>query len=186
MSHGLELEASRGVVAAPRAGALAAATRGMAWLNEALLRLSMLALVGAAVILTGSVVTRYVFKVPTDWQDEASVFLIVAATFLCAGHVQSHRGHVGIAALASILPAPVNRLRALVADAVSLAFCAFFSWKSWTLLREAVAEHQTSSSTWAPPMWIPYSVMAAGMTLLSLQLVLQLLTHVVAREGERA
>lgn len=183
MSHGLELEASREVVALPRVGALAAATRGLAWINAALLRVSMLALLGAALVLTGSVITRYVLKVPTDWQDEASVFLIVGATFLCGGYVQSYRGHVGIAALSSVLPAAVNRWRAFTADVISLLFCAFFSWKSWTLLREAVVEHQTSSSTWAPPLWIPYSVMAVGMTLLSVQLVVQLATHLAEREA---
>jgi TRAP-type C4-dicarboxylate transport system permease small subunit len=145
----------------------------------------MLALLGAAGILTASVVTRYLFKVPTDWQDEASVFLIVGATFLCGAYVQSFRGHVGIAALAGILPPRVNRWRTICADAISLAFCVFFSWKSWTLLREAVAEHQTTSSTWAPPLWIPYSIMAAGMSLLSIQLLLQLLAHFAAKGESR-
>ena len=81
---------------------------------------------------------RYFLKVPTDWQDEAAVFLLVGAIFLCGAYVQSHRGHVGIEALAGILPPPVNRVRALLVDLGSLAFCAFFSWKSWTLFHEAV------------------------------------------------
>jgi TRAP-type C4-dicarboxylate transport system permease small subunit len=62
----------------------------------------------------------------------------------------------------------------VAADAVSLLFCAFFAWKSWTLLREAVLERQTTSSSWGPPLWIPYSMMTLGMTLVALQLLLQL------------
>jgi TRAP-type C4-dicarboxylate transport system permease small subunit len=38
-------------------------------------------------------------------------------------------------------------------------------------------DKQTTSSTWAPPLSIPYGVMAAGFTLLALQVLLQLMTH---------
>ena len=56
-------------------------------------------------------------------------------------------------------------------DIGSFAFCAFFSWKSWTLLHEAIHEGQTTSSSFGPPLWIPYGLMAVGMTLLSLQML---------------
>jgi TRAP-type C4-dicarboxylate transport system permease small subunit len=116
-------------------------------------------------------------KSATDWQDEASVFLLVGATFLCGAYVQSYRGHIGIEALSSILPPSVNRVRMMLVDVLTLAFCAFFAWKSWTLFHEAWVDNQTSSSSWAPPLSIPYGLMAAGMTLLSLQVLLQALTH---------
>jgi TRAP-type C4-dicarboxylate transport system permease small subunit len=102
------------------------------------------------------------------------VFLLVGAIFLSGAYVQARRGHIGIGLLAGLLPPRWDRLRRQLCDLLSLLFCAFFSWKSWTLLVEAVGESQTTDSTWAPPLWIPYSLMAIGMTLLSLQLALQL------------
>ncbi|RAU23994.1 TRAP transporter permease DctQ [Paramagnetospirillum kuznetsovii] len=152
----------------------------MAWINKAVMGLSMLAIVAAALILTGSVVLRYFLKIPTDWQDEAAVFLLVGLTFMCGAAVQAGRGHIGIQALAGLLPAGVNRLRLLVCDAASGGFCAFFSWKSWTLFHEALADGQTTSSSWGPPLWIPYGLMATGMTLLSLQIVLQVAAALAA------
>jgi TRAP-type C4-dicarboxylate transport system permease small subunit len=158
-------------------GPLGGFGRAVDTLNRALMVVGMVALVAAALILTYSVFSRYVFKAATDWQDEAAVFCIVGAVFLCAGYVQSWRGHIGIEALASILPPGVNRVRVIIVDLVSLLFCTFFAWKSWTLLHEAWVDKMTSNSTWAPPLAIPYGLMSAGMTLLTLQILVQFLAH---------
>lgn len=141
--------------------------------NRAMLALGMVALLVASVVLTYSVVSRYFLKASTDWQDEAAVFCLVGATFLCSAFVQSLRGHVGIEALATLLPQAVNRIRLMLVDLMAMLFCGLFSWKSWTLLHEAWVEGQTTSSSWAPPLWIPYGLMLIGMTLLTLQLVVQ-------------
>jgi TRAP-type C4-dicarboxylate transport system permease small subunit len=91
--------------------------------------------------------------------------------------VQERRGHVGIQALAAILAPRADGIRRYISDIASLVFCAFFSWKSWTLLHEAVRDGQTSNSSWGAPLWIPYGCMAAGMTLVTLQLLLQVLSR---------
>lgn len=142
--------------------------------NQAMVVLGMFALLVASVVLTYSVVSRYVLKASTDWQDEAAVFCLVGATFLCAAYVQAMRGHVGIEAVAGLLPSGVDRLRLFFVDLLSAAFCGFFAWKSWTLFHEAWVEGQVTSSSWAPPLWIPYGLMAAGMSLLTLQILMQL------------
>ncbi|MDC8758113.1 TRAP transporter small permease [Janthinobacterium fluminis] len=176
MSHALDLAAPTRAPA-PAAGLLGLAVRALDAVNRAILALSMLAMLAAAVILTTSVFLRYYLHAPTDWQDEAAVFLLVGATFLCAAHVQQHRGHVGIESLAGMLPAWANRLRRIFCDAASCLFCSFFAWKAWQMLHEAVVDGQTSASAWAPPLAIPYSTMAVGVTLLALQLLVQTLQH---------
>ncbi len=142
--------------------------------NRAMVGLGMIALLAASVVLTYSVVSRYVLKASTDWQDETAVFCLVGATFLCGAFVQSIRGHVGIEAVSTLLSPRLNRLRQVGVDAMCALFCGFFAWKSWTLFHEAWVEHQTTSSSWAPPLAIPYGLMALGMSLLTLQLLVQL------------
>jgi len=178
MSHGYDprLPGPNG----PAAGVLGALDRAMSLVNRSLLVPCMLALLAAAGILSYSVFARYFFKIATDWQDEAAVFLLVGATFLSGAYVQSQRGHIGIEALAGILSPRVNRWRLMLVDAASSTFCLFFAWKSWTLLHEAWREGQTTTSSWGPPLWIPYSIMALGMTLVGIQLLLHLMARVVA------
>ena len=181
MSHGFELEPARGP-APPDNAIVAAAMAALERLNRGLMFVSMIALVLTAFVLTYSVVSRYFFHAPTDWQDEASVFMLVGVTFFCTAFVQSHRGHIGIEAIASLLPHRVNAARLLLVDVLSAVFCSFFAWKSWTLFHEAWVDGQTTSSTFAPPLWIPYSMMAAGMTLLALQIVLQTAARLTNKE----
>jgi TRAP-type C4-dicarboxylate transport system permease small subunit len=136
----------------------------------------------AGLVLTWEVIGRYFLKIASDWQDELSAFLLLGATFMSAGWVQRRRGHVGIDALAHVLPAWADNIRRLIADALTLAFCGFFCWKCWTLLGEALEDGQISGSAWGPPLWIPYGLMSVGMSILVAQLVLQLLL----RDGARA
>ena len=179
MAHGLTTE---GHVAGPVPGVLVPFARALAAINRVVVFVSMIALVLAAAVLTYSVFSRYLFKSATDWQDEIAVFLLVCSTFMCGAYVQSYRGHVGIEAVASILPPAANRWRMLVVDVLTFLFCAFFAWKSWALFHEAWVDNMTTSSSWAPPLTIPYGFMSAGMTLLSLQALLQVLTRVVRSE----
>jgi len=152
---------------------LQAADRLMSGMNKLMVLLGSLALVAASVILSYSVASRAFLGATTDWQDEAAVFCLVGATFLCGAYVQQIRGHVGISAVSTMLPKAINRLRVLVIDIASCVFCAFFAWKSWALFHEAWVDGQVTSSSWAPPLWIPYIMMSIGMTLLAFQILLQ-------------
>lgn len=178
MSHGVDLPgvAELHPAAPPERGIIGLIDKGMTGLNLVISVVGGVALVVASCILSYSVVTRYFLKLPTDWQDEASVFFIVGAVFMSAAGVQARRGHVAIEAVASLLPPAVNRVRLMIVDFLCAVFCLFFAWKSWTLLHEAWTEDQHSISTWGPPLWIPYSLMAVGMSLLTLQICLQLVS----------
>jgi TRAP-type C4-dicarboxylate transport system permease small subunit len=158
-------------------GALGAAALWLGRVNNVAAVVSAIAIGIAACVLTWEATARYLFHIPSDWQDEVSVFLLVGATVLSASWVQERRGHVGIQALSGILSPRADCVRRYASDIAAFVFCAFFSWKSWTLLHEAVKDGQISNSAFGAPLWIPYGCMAAGMTLVSLQLLLQVLSR---------
>ena len=184
--HG-SVEDGRDLIApAPGHPLVAGLNRALAICNRIIVVLAAVALILACLILSYSVLTRTLFHSPTYWQDEAAVFLLVGATFMTAAFVQSQRGHIGIEAFVGVLPPAVNRVRLVLVDVASLAFCAFFTWKSWTLTHEAWVDGQVSNSMWSPPLAIPYALMAAGMTLLCVQILLQILTAFGKTSSDKA
>jgi TRAP-type C4-dicarboxylate transport system permease small subunit len=154
---------------------VAALGHALALCNNVIVVFAALALIAACVILSYSVLGRALFHSANYWQDEAAVFLLVGATFMTAAYVQGQRGHIGIEAFVGLLSPLANRIRLWLVDVASLLFCAFFAWKSWTLAHEAWVDGQVSNSMWSPPLAIPYVLMALGMTLLCLQILLQII-----------
>src|SRR5450432_4432463 len=153
---------------------VAALERALAFCNNIIVVLAAVALIAACGVLSDSVLGRALFQAANYWQDEAAVFLLVGATFMTSAYVQQQRGHIGIESFVGLLSPVANRVRLWLVDVASLLFCAFFAWKSWTLAHEAWVDGQVSNSIWSPPLSIPYVLMASGMTLLCLQILLQL------------
>ena len=174
MMHGPLPDQAEVSNAAVASGPVAVLERGLAFCNNIIVVFAAVALIAACVILSYSVLGRALFHSPNYWQDEAAVFLLVGATFMTAAYVQGQRGHIGIEAFIGLLSPRVNSIRLWLIDAASLLFCAFFAWKSWTLAHEAWVDGQVSNSMWSPPLAIPYGLMACGMTLLCVQILLQL------------
>jgi TRAP-type C4-dicarboxylate transport system permease small subunit len=174
MMHGRPGDQNDSSNAAAGHGLVAALERSLAFLNNIIVVIAAVALIAACAILSDSVLGRALFHSANYWQDEAAVFLLVGATFMTAAYVQGQRGHIGIEAFVGLLSPMVNRIRLWLVDVASFLFCAFFAWKSWTLTQEAWADGQVSNSMWSPPLAIPYGLMACGMTLLCLQILLQI------------
>jgi TRAP-type C4-dicarboxylate transport system permease small subunit len=181
MMHGpLPVQTDRSNATADNA-LLAAFERALSVCNNLIVVVSAVALIAACAILSYSVLSRALFHSANYWQDEAAVFLLVGATFMTAAYVQGRRGHIGIEAFVGMLSPRVNRIRLWLVDLASLLFCAFFTWKSWTLTDEAWVDGQVSNSMWSPPLAIPYGLMATGMTLLCVQILLQIVTPLFGR-----
>lgn len=174
MMHGSLPSGGDQLNAAAGNGPAAAVDRILSICHGIIVTLAAIALIAACIILSYSVLSRALFHSANYWQDEAAVFLLVGATFMTAGYVQQHRGHIGIEAFVGLLSPMANGVRLWLVDLATFLFCGFFTWKSWTLAHEAYVDGQVSNSMWSPPLAIPYGLMALGMTLLCLQILVQL------------
>ena len=152
------------------------------WIDKVLVVAAMVATVASGLVLTYSVIVRALLHWSTDWQDEISVFLLVGATFLSAPWVQARRGHIAIEAMTSFLSPRAQRIRLLFADIVCLGFASLFGWHCWKLLLESIESGEVTDSVFAPPLWFPYGMMTAGITLLALRFLVQVVQD-MARIG---
>jgi TRAP-type C4-dicarboxylate transport system permease small subunit len=174
MMHGPIADQTEASGTATGSSPVAVLERALSFCNNVIVVFAALALIAACIILSYSVLGRALFHSANYWQDEAAVFLLVGATFMTSAYVQQQRGHIGIEAFVGLLSPTANRIRLWLVDVASFLFCAFFAWKSWTLAHEAWVDGQVSNSMWSPPLAIPYGLMAAGMTLLCVQILLQI------------
>ncbi|EGF31509.1 TRAP dicarboxylate transporter, DctQ subunit, unknown substrate 4 [Oxalobacteraceae bacterium IMCC9480] len=148
---------------------------GLRHFNSWMALLSAFLIFAATLILVYAVLTRYFFFVSNDWVIELCVFLLIGATFLAAAYTQAERGHVGIEIMDEVMPPRWNRLRHLLGDVLSLVVVAFIANNAWEFTFNAYDQNWRTDSTWGPSLWIPYSLMAFGMTTLALQMILQII-----------
>lgn len=140
----------------------------------------------SCVVITNEVVWRYWLHRPHTWNLELNIFLLIGATFLAANYTQMKRGHVGTEVLETIMPASWNRWRIFFGDVLSLLLCAFLMVKVWQYTGKAWSENWATESVWAPKLWIPFSLIGAGFTLITLEYIVQIveeLAHDSSREA---
>jgi TRAP-type C4-dicarboxylate transport system permease small subunit len=149
------------------AGALTTANLWMGYAAGILIAVS-------AVVLTGEVLARYLFNAPSDWALELCIFMLIAATFLAAGHTLAAKGHVNIDIVDHLMSGTLNRWRLLLADLGAAGLCGFVAANAWRLTAVAYREDWVANSIWGPRLWIPFAFIAGGMSLLALQYIVQI------------
>lgn len=143
-----------------------------------------LLIVASCVVITNEVIWRYYLHRPHTWNLELNIFLLIGATFLAANYTQMKRAHVGTEVLQTVMPARWNRRRILAGDILSALLCMFAAAMVLRYDGQAWGEGWTTDSTWAPPLWIPYTLIGIGLVLISLEYIVQIVEE-IAGGGEK-
>lgn len=147
--------------------------------------IAALCIVAAALVVTEGIITRKVLGVSAIWQIEASVFLLILATFVGAAFVQKSEHHLNVDLILIHLSPKTRELTLIVVSIIACILSGIIAWFAWPMWWEAVIRNDHSYSLWGPPLWIPYFFIPFGMSLLFFQYIVHIIKKITSlRKGE--
>jgi TRAP-type C4-dicarboxylate transport system permease small subunit len=134
-------------------------------------------LMSASLVVCQMVVIRYGFNSSTVWQTEFVKYAIIAATLLGSPYVLMQKGHVSVDLIFHYVSDRKGFWISLLASIIGLACCACLAWASWIYFLEAFHAGWVTATVWGPPLWIPLLPLPLGLSLLTLQYSVMILTE---------
>jgi TRAP-type C4-dicarboxylate transport system permease small subunit len=143
--------------------------------NRALL---ILLLAAMALMVFANVALRFFTNHSILWVEEVSRYAMIWLTFLGAGLVLRHGGHIGIDTLQSRFPRRAPMIRATIFLLV-LGFCAFMAWSG---ARYAMLTWNQTTAVLQIPVGLVYLALPAGFILLTMHLLLMAAPYIHRNE----
>ena len=133
-------------------------------------------MIAAGVIVVCQMVfVRYVIGESTIWQTDFTTYCLIAATFVGSPYVLMTRGHVNVDILPHYLGPKARRRLAYASSFVTIAFAVMLAVLTFNFWMESWEQRWVSDTMWRARLWIPYSSMPIGLTLLTLQAIADLI-----------
>jgi TRAP-type C4-dicarboxylate transport system permease small subunit len=156
--------------------------RKLQWMIEGLSSITggvaALCIVAAALVVTEGIITRKVFGLSAIWQIEASVFLLIFATFVGAPFVQKSEHHLNVDLVLIHLSPKTREVVLIVVSIITCILAGIIAWFAWPMWWEAAIRNDRSYSLWGPPLWIPYFFIPFGMSLLLFQYIVHIIKKI--------
>lgn len=125
----------------------------------------------SSIVIVHEAIVRYVLRIPTVWQTEVAIYILIMATFVGAAFTQKHEGHINVDFIISRVSPKVRAIILIAVSMVGFVVCILLARYSWPMWWEATVKWQHSGSLWNPPLIWPYILLPLGMTLLALEYV---------------
>ncbi|MCB1549807.1 MAG: TRAP transporter small permease [Hyphomicrobiaceae bacterium] len=129
------------------------------------------------VVVQYEVVMRYWFGRPTHWTHEVTTFAIAWVGFLSAGYLLRQGRQLEIDIVTSRLSAGARRLLGTFTDIIGAAFCGYTVLLGYRFVSTAHMMGATNASELDTPLWIPYSAIPIGFTILGLEFLARILNR---------
>ena len=118
------------------------------------------AILGMSLIIPWGVFTRYVLGSGSQWPEPIAILLMMVFTFVGAAAAYRAGAHIAVEMATARAPARLQRVLALVVDALMAAVCAFVVWYGTRLCVETW--HQSIAELPWLPVGITYAALPIG------------------------
>ena len=144
-------------------------------------------LIGASILIVCQMVMwRYVLVASTSWQTDFVTFALVGATIVGAPYVLREGGHVKVDLVTNAVAPALRRVFLVVSYLTIAAMAAIFAWKGGVLTWEAWHGSWVTDTVAELPLWVPYSALPIGFTLLGLQALADMIVSLRGGAAEPA
>lgn len=135
-------------------------------LNNKLEEVFLVILMALAVItVSAQIVTRFILKAPLPWSEELARYMFIWLVWVGAAFATKERKHIRIDVVVSRLPKIGQKACTVISTIIWIGFTIFMVYISVILTSSVMTGGQTGTGS-GIPMWIPYSAIPVGMTLM--------------------
>ncbi len=123
------------------------------------------ALLAAAIMVTGDVLSRKFFGITMSGSDEISGYIFAGGTTWAYSYCAIHRSNIRIDALYNLLPRAVRAILDVVGLSLLFAYIALLTVRGWQVFATSYEQNSVAISTLATPLWIPQLFWITGLSL---------------------
>ena len=131
---------------------------------------------GALIVLNGLFVTyevamRFLFKAPTTWVMEISIYVTLASTFLSLGYALREKAHVKVDFITNYLSGRTLIILEIFTTLLAIFYCLILGWEGLKMAFLAFSNWEVSPSVLRIPVFIPQICIPLGSILLTLEFI---------------
>jgi len=131
-------------------------------------------LIVLALMIFREVIARYIFRSPSVYSVEISEYIMIFVAFLSAGWVLHEDRHVNMTVFTDRLPRKIQLYLEIITSLITMAYCSIIVWKSIATVLMAYNGNYHSASAVNFPLWISYTFIPIGISILFLQYIVKI------------
>src|SRR5215471_1022977 len=151
-----------------------AVLEGVRWLLTLTRAAAGIFLISSVAINFANIIGRYCFSVSIPWAEEIMLFLMVGCVFTGCCAVAWEGRQIRMDVIVGLMPEPVRKLLALLAELLLLVTAALVAIFAWPVIQQ-LAEFDERSAAANFPLVIPQVMIPIGYSLMALAVAVRLL-----------